>query len=213
MTIELKNVREVLKKLNQVIQTHLNHQSDNAIIRGHAANIANLTLQPTADRLKMAIRFDEAEQGDPCPGCDGTGDDKVPSSNGTCPDCMGVGMVYWKPEPQEGLSWSDIITDEDSIYKDICDREHHNHPIYKDEHGTLRWKADPVIEMLWEAQADDGTHCGPIALDLNALAAYGPGKNDPRVRELYRRMGYSLHGYWELFHWEVNNPDADQYKE
>jgi hypothetical protein len=40
----------------------------------------------------------------------------------------------------------------------------------------------------------------------------GLGKNDESVRKLYRDMGYSLSGYWEIFYWEMNNEDADQYR-
>ena len=39
----------------------------------------------------------------------------------------------------------------------------------------------------------------------------GNNKNCETYRELYRRMGVSLHCYWETFYWELNNEDADQY--
>lgn len=95
------------------------------------------------------------------------------------------------------------VIETDSLYKEIFKRENPDHPIIKDNYGVLRWKKDPMVEMLFEYKA----------LDLNALFINGASKNDPRVRELYRKMGYSLFGYWEVFHWEMNNPEADQYKE
>jgi hypothetical protein len=40
----------------------------------------------------------------------------------------------------------------------------------------------------------------------------GLNKNSEEVRKLYRDMGYSLSGYWEIFFWEVNNEDAPLYR-
>jgi hypothetical protein len=86
---------------------------------------------------------------------------------------------------------------------EFLSREGLNHNIIKDEHGTLRWEPDPVINMLYEAGM----------IKLNPLADHIPNfKNDPRIRDLYRRMGYSVCGYWEVFHWEVNNELADEYE-
>jgi hypothetical protein len=39
----------------------------------------------------------------------------------------------------------------------------------------------------------------------------GADKNDPRIRELYKHIGYSLYGFWEVFYWEVNNDRGYQY--
>jgi hypothetical protein len=40
----------------------------------------------------------------------------------------------------------------------------------------------------------------------------GYDKNSEVYRKLYRDIGYSLEGYWEIFYWEVNNPIASEYK-
>lgn len=83
---------------------------------------------------------------------------------------------------------------------------YHDHIIVEGEHGTWRWKAYPerekeimdalgandLNEVFGECQAD-GKHSG---------------KNDQLIRELYRCMGYSLSGYWEIFYWIENNEDA-----
>jgi hypothetical protein len=90
--------------------------------------------------------------------------------------------------------------------KEIFSREKHDHRIYMDEHGVLRWEGDPIIEMISPAGEFD-------CLSLNTMFMNGASKNDPRVRELYRKLGYSLFGYWEVFHWDVNNPQAEEYKE
>jgi len=96
------------------------------------------------------------------------------------------------------------ITDE--TYREILDIEtHHNHEIIEDEHGTLRWKSVPKVRQLIDTK-----------LNLNdlwmLLRALGHDKNSEFTRHLYRSMGYSLFGYWEVFYWEVNNDIADEYK-
>jgi hypothetical protein len=81
---------------------------------------------------------------------------------------------------------------------------HHNHPIIRDPQGTLRWMPDPEVEAAL------------LPLSLNDLVpllhALGHGKNSEVYRHLYRCMGYSLFGYWEVFYWEVNNPEVVAYK-
>ncbi|WP_339145134.1 hypothetical protein [Pseudoalteromonas galatheae] len=81
--------------------------------------------------------------------------------------------------------------------------QHHEHEIVKDEHGVLRWRSDPFIEQF----AND---CSLNDI-VRGFHSNGNGKNNESYRELYRKMGYSLSGYWEVFYWEANNPDADNY--
>jgi hypothetical protein len=97
------------------------------------------------------------------------------------------------------------LMDVDS-YKEIFDIEfHHNHEIIRDENGTIRWKGDPKLnEMITKT------------VNLNDLwyimfFSMGLTKNSEEVRKLYRDMGYSLSGYWEIFFWEMNNFDAEAY--
>jgi len=65
--------------------------------------------------------------------------------------------------------------------------------------GILRWVVDPAFKNI----------------DLNKATANfinrGITKNDEEWRDLYRKIGYSLYGYWEIFYWEANNPDAEEY--
>lgn len=94
------------------------------------------------------------------------------------------------------------ITEPDYLL--ILEKEaHHDHEMIMDEHGTLRWKKDKDVVDLLER------------IDLNYLCpllmALGYGKNSEAYRKLYRCMGYSLYGYWEIFYWEINNPEAEQY--
>lgn len=90
-------------------------------------------------------------------------------------------------------------------YNEILNTEtHHSHEIIKDEHGTLRWKEVPeVIELV------DATGLNAI---VEAFYEKGFTKNSEEWRALYRNIGYSLSGYWEIFYWEVNNEDASEYR-
>ena len=58
---------------------------------------------------------------------------------------------------------------------------------------VLRWKENPTVRLLVDSSA----------FDLNRFWAEwghsGYTKNHPVVRKLYRDMGYSISGYWELF--------------
>ena len=89
-------------------------------------------------------------------------------------------------------------------YQEIFKAEaHHDHPVVRDEHGTLRWEGDPKVREI----INKG-----ILNDLVYLFyKMGLTKNSEEVRKLYRDMGYSLSGYWEIFYWEVNNPEAADY--
>ena len=89
-------------------------------------------------------------------------------------------------------------------YAEIFSKEsHHEHRIIEDEVGTVRWEADPVVRDLIDK------------LGLNDLwvlfMKMGLTKNSEEVRKLYRDMGYSIGGYWEIFYWEMNNEEADEY--
>jgi hypothetical protein len=97
--------------------------------------------------------------------------------------------------------------------------EDHDHPIIvtpSDRGRSYRWQSDPLIdEMFNRGMIDLNTI---MSGQSNAAVGIHPKvkptriiKNDPLIRELYRRLGYSLFGYWEVFYWEVNNDNADKY--
>jgi hypothetical protein len=95
------------------------------------------------------------------------------------------------------------ITDE--TYREILDVEtHHNHEIIEDKNGVFRWKENPEVNQLLKN------------ISLNDLCplleSLGYDKNSEVYRKLYRDMGYSLFGYWEIFFWEVNNEKVSDYK-
>lgn len=80
---------------------------------------------------------------------------------------------------------------------------HHAHRIIRDSHGVLRWREDPFVNRLVDA-------CGLNEM-IFGIYSNGFDKNCEVYRELYRKMGYSLSGYWEVFYWEMNNEDAADY--
>jgi hypothetical protein len=92
-------------------------------------------------------------------------------------------------------------------YRKIMDSEtHHNHEIILDENGVIRWKPDEFIDFAFDNDI----------LDLNTviplMCRRGNGKNSEMYRKLYRDLGYSLSGYWEVFYWNWNNENAHLYK-
>jgi len=101
------------------------------------------------------------------------------------------------------ISWEDagkIAAD----YELVLSREEKDgHELYIDEHDTLRWVEHPIRaqEIMDSFRAKD----------MNELFMNGADKNDPIVRELYKCIGYSLCGFWEIFYWEVNNERANEY--
>jgi hypothetical protein len=94
---------------------------------------------------------------------------------------------------------------QEDIYQNIFKREkHHNHEIVEDCNGIYKWRENYQVRDLVEK------------INLNDLIPLlhhlGFGKNSEIYRKLYRDMGYSLNGYWEVFYWEVNNEDSKKYK-
>ncbi len=92
----------------------------------------------------------------------------------------------------------------DKYYREMLKTEkHHKHEIIETSNGTLRWKEDPdVIKILEKISLNDLV---PL------LCFLGYDKNSEPYRQLYRDIGYSLFGYWEVFYWEVNNEYHSEY--
>lgn len=91
----------------------------------------------------------------------------------------------------------------DKYIREILDLEtHHNHEIVE-INGVLRWKANLNVEYILEK----------ISLNdlIPLLKHLGYDKNSEIYRKLYRDMGYSLIGYWEVFYWEINNEKYSEY--
>lgn len=93
----------------------------------------------------------------------------------------------------------------DETYRQILDIEtHHDHEIIADSQGTYRWKPNATVTSILSN------------LDFNSVIALlqnlGYDKNSEVYRKLYRDIGYSLYGYWEVFYWKTNNKFADDYK-
>lgn len=80
---------------------------------------------------------------------------------------------------------------------------HHQHQVFEDENGILRWVPDEIfINSIKNKNFNDV---------VAELLLKGLDKNCEEYRKVYRDIGYSLNGYWEVFYWPENNPIADQY--
>ena len=89
-------------------------------------------------------------------------------------------------------------------YAEILRKEsHHDHKIIEDEHGTIRWQSQPTVREIL-----DRVNFNDVWVLFHYMSLT---KNHEEVRKLYRDMGYSLSGSWEIFYWEMNNEYADQY--
>ena len=101
------------------------------------------------------------------------------------------------------------------VYAEVFAKDGNDHEVFLDKNGTLRWKVNPSIELLFSLnQVVERPYIQVVDLNEFWTQWYKQGftKNDPRVRKLYRDMGYSVSGYWEIFFWEVNNPIVDQWE-
>jgi hypothetical protein len=91
------------------------------------------------------------------------------------------------------------------LFAEIMQKEsHHSHEIVNDN-GRPRWKEDTRVSKLVD---DMGGMNNVVAL----MYSIGLNKNSEEWRKLYRDIGYSLYGYWEIFYWEMNNEDAADYR-
>lgn len=95
-------------------------------------------------------------------------------------------------------------TIEEECCQEIFKKEsHHTHEIIEMDDGVFRWKPNDNARIFLEN------------ISLNdlcpLLSMLGYDKNSEVYRKLYRDLGYSLFGYWEIFYWDENNPDAENY--
>lgn len=92
----------------------------------------------------------------------------------------------------------------DLLKKILQKEKNHNHRIYIDKFGKLRWEEDDEILKIYnKIQMNDII----IFLRKNNI-----DKSSDIYRALYRSIGYSIYGYWEIFYWDMNNPECDDYK-
>ena len=91
------------------------------------------------------------------------------------------------------------------LEKILAEEPHHGHAVvHLGENKTLCWDQNNEVVAM----------CEKIGLNnvMALFSAMGLDKNSEIVRKFYRDIGSSIFGYWEVFYWEVNNPDADEYK-
>lgn len=89
------------------------------------------------------------------------------------------------------------ISDE---YKEVLNREsHHKHELVM-VNRVVRWKANKEVDDL------------NVNNVVRMLYKLGYNKNSEVCRKYYRDLGYSLSGYWEVFYWEANNENKNEYR-
>lgn len=112
------------------------------------------------------------------------------------------------------------VSEEYALVLDTEETLHRHQLVLVEGNGdnrVLRWEVDPLIDEMfhrgWFSLNDifSGT-CKQVVGITPKIRPANIIKNDPLVRELYRRMGISLFGYWETFYWEANNPYAEEFK-
>ena len=96
----------------------------------------------------------------------------------------------------------EYLTDPEHI-EIIKTESHHGHELVLDKTGTVRWRPDPEV-----CEKMNGINFNNV---IEEFLSQGLDKNCEDYRKVYRDIGYSLDGYWEIFYWEVNNPIAGQY--
>lgn len=70
-------------------------------------------------------------------------------------------------------------------------------PLVEDDHGTLRFPENPIINDLLDAPGS--------GLDMNEI--WRRGYDREHLMAFYRDIGYSLFGFWEVFGWDMNTED------
>lgn len=90
-----------------------------------------------------------------------------------------------------------------SVLEVLAAEPHHKHAIVVNDEEQYFWAENYDVVRAVEK----------IGLNnlIDLLYKMGLTKNSEVMRKLFRDMGYSLFGYWEIFHWEMNNPDAKEY--
>lgn len=74
---------------------------------------------------------------------------------------------------------------------------HYQHEIIADKNYILRWKSDFASKSEGEI--------------MEEIESYNGSRNSESFRKLYRDLGFSLSGYYDLFYWLANNEDVSQY--
>ena len=93
-----------------------------------------------------------------------------------------------------------------AVYQEMMKTEsHHDHEIIKDGGGTMRWKEKRRVYQLLKSI--------PLNEMIELMYLMGLTKNSEAYRKLYRDMGYSLDGYWEIFYLDMNNADVKEYEQ
>jgi hypothetical protein len=90
------------------------------------------------------------------------------------------------------------------LFGEIMRRESHHDHLIELQDGFPRWKQNTDVRNI--------TYKIGLNDTIELFISMGYTKNSEVWRKLYRDIGTSLFAYWEVFYWEVNNEDAQEYR-
>lgn len=90
------------------------------------------------------------------------------------------------------------------IFGEIMKKESHHDHVIEMIGGRPRWEENPHVRKMVDK----------IGLNdvVGLFISMGYTKNSEVWRKLYRDIGTSLFAYWEVFYWDMNNKDVDEYR-
>ena len=101
----------------------------------------------------------------------------------------------------ETIERSTLIDHE--LFGEIMRKEsHHDHPIELNK--IPRWKQNDDVKAYVDKMGLNDT--------IGLFISMGYTRNSEVWRKLYRDIGTSLFAYWEVFYWEMNNEEAEEYR-
>ena len=68
-----------------------------------------------------------------------------------------------------------------------------------------------IIEKNKQLYWEETEPCDNINEPIDIFYKTGVTKNHEEFRNLYRKIGVSLYLYWDVFYWDMNNEDAENY--
>jgi len=111
------------------------------------------------------------------------------------------------------ISWTEVAAMNDEYFA-VLHCEPLGHLLHVDKNGTIRFEEKPerAKEIMDSVGAKDLNEFYEIYYDQFTPDYDEPAKNNKLFRELYKCRGYSINGFWEVFYWEMNNEDVDDFK-
>lgn len=94
------------------------------------------------------------------------------------------------------------LTDHELFGEIMRKESHHDHPIELNK--IPRWKQNDDVKAYVDKMGLNDI--------IGLFISMGYTRNSEVWRKLYRDIGTSLFAYWEVFYWEMNNEEAEEYR-